>query len=175
MRSLSLFAATVCLAFFAGSLATANESKSPLQDWFPTAPPLAEPTGQVIEVASVDELFRASTNVRPGGTILMADGHYMMPRYFELRTDNVTLRSKSGRREKVVIDGADSRHGELVGITAASDVTIADLTIQNIKWNGFKINSNRGVQRFRIYNCVIHNAWQRGIKDVGADELGKAN
>ena len=132
--------------------------------WFPQAPPLPEPTGQVIRVASVEELFRAADEVEPGGTILLADGHYLMPRYFELRTDNVSLRSASGSREKVILDGARSRHGELVGITGCEGVTIADLTIQNVRWNGFKINSDRFADRVTIHNCIIHNVWQRGIK-----------
>jgi hypothetical protein len=139
----------------------------PNLSWLPKAPALPPPTGQVIRVSTVDELFRAADSVTPGGTILVSDGHYMMPRYFELRTDNVTLRSESGRRESVVIDGTESRHGELVGIRGCRGVTIADLTIQNIRWNGVKLNSNTGVHRVTIYNCVIHNIWQRGIKGVG--------
>lgn len=138
----------------------------PQEPWFPKAPPLPQPTGQVIRAASVDALFRAARQIEPGGTILLAEGHYMMPRYFELRTAGVTLRGASGRREQVILDGARSRHGELVGITGCSGVTIADLTIQNVKWNGFKLNSDRGVQRLTVYNCVIHNVWQRGLKGV---------
>ena len=99
-----------------------------------------------------------------GGTILVSNGHYMMPRYFAITTDNVTLRGESGDRHAVILDGAGSRHGELVGITGARDVMIADLTIRNIKHNGFKINSNLGAERVTIRNCVIHNIWQRGIK-----------
>ncbi|MBN2476160.1 MAG: right-handed parallel beta-helix repeat-containing protein [Pirellulales bacterium] len=134
--------------------------------WFPKAPPLPEPAGQVIRVSTVEELFRAAEDVQPGGTILVADGHYLMSRYFELHTDRVTLRGESGDREKVVLDGARSRHHELVGITACSGVTVADLTIQNIPCNGLKLNSDRGVQKVTVYNCVIHNIWQRGIKGV---------
>jgi hypothetical protein len=66
----------------------------------------------------------------------------------------------------VIIDGAKSRHRELLGISSCSGVTIADLTIQNIRCNGFKINSNTNVQKLTIYNCIIHNIWQRGIKGV---------
>ncbi len=138
----------------------------PVQAWFSKAPPLPKPTGPVIRITNVDELFRAAEDVRPGGTILIADGHYMMPRYFAVKTDNVTMRSESGNRRDVVLDGARSRHGELVGITACSGVTIADLTIQNIRHNGFKLNSNTGVQKVAVYNCIIHNIWQRGIKGV---------
>ena len=136
----------------------------PQQPWFPKAPPLPKSAGQVIRVATVEELFRAADDVKTGGTILLADGTYMMPRYFELHTDNVTLRSESGRRQRVVLDGAQSRHRELLGITNCSGATIADLTIQNIQCNGFKINSDRFATKATIYNCIIHNIWERGVK-----------
>ncbi|MHC4084733.1 MAG: GDSL-type esterase/lipase family protein [Planctomycetota bacterium] len=138
----------------------------PYQSWFPKAPPLPRPVGQIIKVSSVQELIRAVDEVKPGGTILLADGHYLMPRYIEIKTDNVTLRGASGHRERVVIDGARSSHGELVGVRGCSGVTIADLTIQNIQYNGFKINSETDVQKLTIYNCIIHNIWQRGVKGV---------
>jgi len=138
---------------------------APERPWFPKAPPLPKPAGQIIRAATVAELFAAVRQVAPGGTILLADGHYRLPSYLELRTDSVTLRGESGRRDKVVLDGS-GRLGELIGITSCSGVTIADLTIQNVKWNGFKLNSDRGVSRVTIYNCVIHNVWQRGIKGV---------
>ena len=86
--------------------------------WWPKAPPLPEPAAAavVVRVTTVEGLFRAGDEVRPGGTILVADGHYRMPRYFELSKDNVVLRSESGDRTSVVLDGADSRHGEIVGV-----------------------------------------------------------
>ncbi len=140
------------------------------QPWLPKAPPLAKPAGPVIRVADVEGLYRAAAEVKPGATILLADGHYMMPRYFELHTDNVTMRSESGERDKVVLDGAKSRDGELVAVTGCSGVTIADLTIQNVKFNGFKINSDRLATRVTIYNCVVHNVWQRGIKGPAVPE-----
>ena len=166
---------TVLAAFLSLLLSGATGSAHaaidpPSRPWFPKAPPLPPPTGEVIRVSSVDELFAAAGQVKPGGTILVEDGHYMMPRYFELKTDNVTLRGASGNREKVILDGAQSGHGELVGITRCSGVTIADLTIRNIKWNGFKINSNTNVQKVTIYNCIIHNIWQRGVKGVRVPE-----
>jgi hypothetical protein len=64
-------------------------------------------------------------------------------------------------------------HGELVGVRGCSDVTIADLTIQNIRFNGFKINSDSNVQRLTIRNCIIHNIWQRGIKGVKVPEQNR--
>jgi hypothetical protein len=138
----------------------------PARPWFPKAPPLPKPAGQVIRVRTVDELFRAADEVRPGGTILVADGHYAMSRSFELRTDDVTLRSESGDRDAVVLDAADSRFGEVVGVGGCSGVTVADLTIRNARTNAVKINADRGATKVTLRNCVLHNAWQRGVKGV---------
>lgn len=143
---------------------------APTADWFPEAPALPKPTGEVIRVANVKALFSAVEAVKPGGTILLADGHYAIPRFFEITADNVTLRSESGNRHKVILDGATSRHGELVGISNCEGVTIADLTVQNVKHNGVKINSDRGAQRVTVHNCVLHNIWQRGVKAPGLRE-----
>lgn len=145
----------------------------PVQDWFPKAPALPPATGDVVEVSTVEELVRAVEQARPGQTILVAEGHYLMPRYIEIRADRVTLRGASGRREGVVLDGVQSMHGELVGVRGCSDVTIADLTIQNIRFNGFKINSDSNVQRLTIRNCIIHNIWQRGVKGVKVPEQNR--
>ena len=142
----------------------------PDRPWFPKAPPLPPPEGGIIRVGTVEQLLEAVEKVQPGETILVADGHYMMPRYFEIRTDGVTLHSASGDRNAVIIDGAQSKHGEILGVSGCRGVTIADITIQNIKWNGFKINSNANVQELTIYNCVIHNIWQRGVKGVMVPE-----
>jgi len=145
----------------------------PMQDWFPQAPALPPATDDVVEVSTVEGLVRAVEQARPGQTILVAEGHYLMPRYIEIRADRVTLRGASGRRERVILDGVQSMHGELVGVRGCSDVTIADLTIQNIRFNGFKINSDSNVQRLTIRNCVIHNIWQRGVKGVKVPEDGR--
>jgi hypothetical protein len=155
-----------------GKPASANEPSAlggpsvSIQPWFPKAPPLPPPTGEVIRVANPDELFAAALRVKPGGAILIADGHYLMPRYLEIRTDRVTLRSESGHRERVVLDGAQSRAGELIGFRHCAGVTVADLTLQNVRHNGVKLNSETGVQQFTLYNCVLHNLWQRAVKGV---------
>jgi hypothetical protein len=137
------------------------------QSWFPKAPPLPKPTGEVIRVTTTAELLRAARQVKPGGTILIADGHYPLGQMFQVRTDNVTVRSESGNREKVVLDG-QNKIGELFGFTGCHGVTVADLTIQNCWWNGFKLNTNvgKGLKDITIHNCVIHNIWQRGVKGV---------
>ena len=154
------------LPAFSASSSQERGLQPPEQQWFPKAPALPRAEGPTIEVSDVQGLIKAVTEAEPGQTILVADGHYMMPHYIQIAADNVTLRGASGRRERVIIDGAQSRHAELLGIRACSGVTIANLTIQNIRCNGFKINSDTNVQKLTIYNCIVHNIWQRGVKGV---------
>lgn len=120
----------------------------------------------MIRVSTVEALFAAVATVAPGGTVLIADGHYWLPRCLRLRTDGLTLRGASGDRTRVILDGARSQDGELVALHACSGVTLADLTVQNVRHNGIKLNSDSNVQRVTIYNCVLHNIWQRAVKGV---------
>ncbi|NQT15006.1 MAG: right-handed parallel beta-helix repeat-containing protein [Planctomycetes bacterium] len=148
----------------------------PEQGWFPKAPALPKPTGEIIGVQTVAGLYAAAAKVRPGGTILVADGLYCMPQTLHLQTDNVRLRSQSGDRTKVVLDFADCRHHEGVAVSHCSGVRIADLTVQNVRQNGIKINSNLGVDRVTIYNVIGHNVWQRHIKGPKVpDKNGQAD
>lgn len=149
----------LCAAPFAAS-------DIPSYGWFPKSPPLLAPQGKSTTVSTVEELFTAVGRAQPGETIFLQDGVYHLPRVLEIRTDGVTLRSVSGNRHAVILDGGRSRLGELVSFRRCSDVTVADFTIQNVLWNGFKINSDDNVQRLTIRNCVIHNIWQRGVKGV---------
>jgi len=142
----------------------------PVQDWFPQAPPLPKPSGEVIKVATVDALVAAAATVQPGGTILIADGVYRLKRTLRVETNDVALRGESGDRSKVVLDFVDCRHHEGIALSNCSGVTIADLTVANVRQNGIKINSNRGTDRVTIYNVIGHNVWQRHIKGVGVPD-----
>ncbi|MHC4938991.1 MAG: GDSL-type esterase/lipase family protein [Planctomycetota bacterium] len=141
-----------------------RSSESQSQDWHPRAPALPEPSGAVVKVASVRELFAAVKRARHGETIMVAAGRYDMPSTLTIQTDGVALRGEGGDRTKVILDFRDSRHHEGIAISHCSDVTVADLTVRNVRQNGIKINSNKGVSRVRIYNVVGHNVWQRHVK-----------
>ena len=41
---------------------------------------------------------------------------------------------------------------------------MSDLTITNARTNAFKIHSDRHATKVTLRNCVIRNAWQRGVK-----------
>lgn len=164
-------ACIMAVVLAASALAGAVQPESaalepPMPPWLPKTPALAYRQGPVVEVSDVEGLVTALADARRGQTILLADGLYRMTHYVEICADDVTLRSASGCRERVILDGSKSQHGELLGFRACFGVTVADLTIQNVKWNGFKINSETNVQNLTIHNCIIHNIWQRGVKGV---------
>jgi len=144
------------------------ELHPPEQPWFAKAPPLPAATGDLIRVSNVEELERALAEVKPGGTISVAEGLYEIKGPLEIKTDRVTLRGATTNREKIILDAGN--RGELLRITACSGVTIADLTVQNVQWNGIKINSETGVQKVTIHHCLLHNIWQRFIKGVKVPE-----
>jgi hypothetical protein len=163
IRKSSVWVSLVLMCSAAGAVA-AERPPVAWPAWLPKAPVLPKPAGDVVPVGSVEALFRSVASARPGSTILVEDGQYMLPRTLDLHADNLTLRGASGDPQKVILDGARSQHGELVAVTGCSGVTIADLTIQNIRHNGFKLNADRLAQRVTIHDCVVHNVWQRGVK-----------
>ena len=162
--------ASLLLMVLAAGLSRA-EAELPDPPWFPHAPRMPDPTGRVVHVETVAELQQAVAQAQPETTILIADGHYSLPRYLEITADRVTLRSRSGNRHAVILDGQVSRHIELIGIRNARGVTIADLTVQNVVANGIKLNNDTPVHQVTIRNCVIRNVWQRGVKSVRSPQL----
>ncbi len=169
-RAMAMLGSLVVLSMLAGPPALARAGP-PDATWFPQAPAMPAPEGRVVRVQTVEQLLDALAGAEPGTTILVADGRYLLPRYAEIAADRVTLRSESGNRNAVVLDGAESRHIELLGIRNAGGVTIADLTVQNVVANGIKLNNNTPVHGVTIRNCVVHNVWQRGVKSVRSPEL----
>jgi hypothetical protein len=97
--------------------------------------PLPPPAGTVVAVTPADaDLLPAMVyGAAPGTTFLLADGTYTMTgaseseRRIWVHTPGVTLRSASGNRDAVVVDG-EYLTAEIFFIDA-SDVTLADLTV----------------------------------------------
>jgi hypothetical protein len=87
-----------------------------------------------------------------------------------IRTDGVTLRSASGDREAVVIGGHynDGTYGRDLLTIAASDVTIADLTIKRSYDHPIHIypywTDTKDVTDTLIYNVQIVDPGQQAIK-----------
>ncbi len=127
-------------------------------------PPLPEPTGNVVTVDSVTALVDAVNTAQPGDTILVADGTYDLDgAYLWIDTEGVTLRSASGNRDAVTLDGGYTTT-EIVTI-AASDVTIADLTLFRAHTHPIHVVSEEGdTTGTLIYNVHVVDPREQAIK-----------
>ena len=128
-------------------------------------PPLPPPGGATVSVATVAELASAVNTASAGDTILIADGTYNLDGvYLWVDTPGVTLRSASGDRDAVILDG-NYLTGELIAV-AASGVTIADLTLREAVWHPIHVMSTSGADTLDtlIYNVHIVDPGQQAIK-----------
>jgi len=128
-------------------------------------PALPPPTGAVVDVSSVAQLQEAVNNAASGITIRIADGVYDLDGvYLRLDVPGVTLRSASGDREAVILDG-NYVTTEIVQVVA-SDVTIADLTLREALYHPIHVMSTASGDALNtlIYNVHILDPGQQAIK-----------
>jgi alpha-mannosidase len=148
---------------------TYEETPHGVPPWFPKAPPLPPPQGEVIPVATVDELLAAVDRVGPGGTILLADGHYKVPRALILQAKkDLTIRSAAGDPAKVILSGkgwdSDSKGDDILHVGHCEGVTIADLTFTDCRSYGIKVEAENAPKDIHIYNCRFRDIGVRAIK-----------
>ncbi len=137
--------------------------------WFPKAAPLPPPAGEAIRVATVDELLAAAERIGPGGTIVLAEGHYRVPRVIVLREKkNITIRSAGGDPDKVVLRGkgwdSGGQNDDILRIGRCEGVTVADLTFADCRSYGIKVEAENAPKDIHIYNCRFQNIGVRAIK-----------
>ena len=128
-------------------------------------PPLPPPIGTVVHVSTVAALVAAVNNAAAGTTILLADGTYALDgEYLRFDTPELTLRSASGNREAVVLDG-NYLTTEIIQIVA-SGVTIADLTLREAYYHPIHVMSTPGSHTLNtmIYNVHIIDPGEQAVK-----------
>jgi hypothetical protein len=128
-------------------------------------PPLSPATGVVVNVSDVSQLQSALQDPAPGITILIADGTYALNgAYLRIAVPGITLRSASGNRDAVVLDG-DYVTTEIIQILA-SDVTVADLTLREARYHPIHVSTEGGTDTLNtlIYNVRITDPGQQAIK-----------
>ncbi|GAB4526288.1 MAG: hypothetical protein Kow0063_00380 [Anaerolineae bacterium] len=128
-------------------------------------PPLPPPSGNVVHVSTVAQLQNAVNTATSGTTILVADGTYHLNGvYLRFAVPGVTLRSASGNREAVVLDG-NYITDEIVQI-AASDVTIAGLTLREAYYHPIHVVTTGASHTLNtlIYDVHIIDPGEQAIK-----------
>ena len=123
--------------------------------------------GAVVEVTpeQVGSLQGILDQARAGDTIQLADGLYSLPQTLVFRNSGVILRSKSGNRQDVVLDGRYAI-GDVL-LVQKSDVTIADLTLTRSHWHLVHVVPGEGSSS----GTTLHNL--RGVD--GGEQFVKVN
>ena len=129
--------------------------------------PLPPPSGAIVNVApsQVASLQSIVDAAQPGDTILLADGLYSLPQTLRIRTPRLTLRSKSGNRLGVVLDGRYAT-GNVLQLQR-SDITIADLTLTRAYWHLVHVVPDSAT----LSGTLLHNI--RGLD--GSEQFVKVN
>ncbi|HSN53566.1 MAG TPA: hypothetical protein VLT32_02800 [Candidatus Sulfomarinibacteraceae bacterium] len=132
--------------------------------------PLPPPAGPTVEAwpTDADTLRSLVAGAATGTTILLHDGFYDLSGGDSLHrlvfsTPGLTLRSASGVREAVVLDGGYVT-GELVSIQA-SDTTIADLTLQRAYYHPIHASGpDVPISGVLIHNVRVVDPGEQAIK-----------
>jgi hypothetical protein len=146
----------------------------------PKAPRLAPPQGEIIHVATVDELSRAVERIVSDSTILLDKGHYTLSRPIILRQKkNIAIRGATGNPNQVTLSGrgwgSEARGDDILRIAHCEGVTIADMTFSDCRSYGIKVEAENAPKDIHIYNCRFRNIGVRAIKgSAGKDPSTRA-
>ncbi len=127
--------------------------------------PLPPPSGAVIDVTpgQAGNLASIIAAARTGDTIRLADGTYVLSQNLVFRTPGVTLRSRSGNRSAVTLDG-QYKVGELI-MAMVSDLTIADLTLTRAYYHPVHVApENQSITGTLLHNLRIVDGASQFIK-----------
>jgi hypothetical protein len=133
----------------------------------PNCPALPPATGNTVTVSTATELRNAINNANVDDTILIEDGTYSVSG-LQLSTSDITLRSVSGNRGDVILDGGYSS-GSIFTLRA-NRITIADLTIQRAYYHGIHIQA--GANYAKVYNVKFIDEREQFIKGNPSQDGG---
>jgi hypothetical protein len=127
-----------------------------------------------VDVASISELraaLNAANRTNTPTVINLADGVYQVSGSpLTISTEHITLRSRSGVRENVVLMGDGMGEGLGVLIDVSADYfTLVGVTLKNIRWHLIQVRAENDVDFFHLENSVLQNAGQQLLKVSGAE------
>jgi hypothetical protein len=171
------------LSFGQASPGTTGAGVGPMWKRARQAPPLPAREGRAVRVSAVPALRQALENARPGDTILIADGSYLLERPLLLNgKQHVTLQSASGDPSKVTLRGAGGWRGptddyrsigneDLLVIQRSEDIIVAHLTFADVRHYGIKIGIDAdrnppNPSNIHVYNCRFRDIATRAVKGV---------
>lgn len=141
--------------------------------------PLPASSGPTVSVNTTAELQAAVDNIASGTTILIADGNYDLTNTLNIRgVTDVSIRSASGNREAVVLQGrgmGNSSYGNvphLIAVYDAQDVTIADFTLRDAYYHLIQIHGEADADGVHLYNLHLSDSGEQFVKGSTAGAPG---
>lgn len=129
----------------------------------------------VVAVATAQQLLDVVASAVPGQTIMIENGNYTFNASIRLRQNGIVIRGKTNDPRKVVLRGQGFGTGntneELIKIEN-SDITIAYLTIRDVRANGLKIQSS-SASNLLVHNVYFVDICERPIKSPVLDTHAK--
>ncbi len=133
--------------------------------------PLHRTRTQQITVGPDEDWEAVLAGAAPDTDILLADGDYTMTGYaVHLTNPGVTIRSASGDRDSVVIRGQGYGVPSEGLMVAAADITVADLTMTDIRDHGISIKPESGAAATQVYNVHLVDIGTQAIKASSAGD-----
>jgi hypothetical protein len=140
----------------------------PYVDW-----PLARARSREVAADPANWISRIE-GAQDGDEILLADGAYSIPanHYAVQITASITVRSASGDRDAVVVSGAGyGVPGEGL-MVMAPDVSIASLTIRDVRNHAISVKGELGAEAPRIYDVHLVDIGTQHVKATATTHDG---
>ena len=107
-----------------------------------------------------------------GDEILLADGTYSLDQYVVAITTDITIRSASGNRNNVLIQGQGYGVPSEGFMIRAANVTLADLSMTGIRNHAISIKGELGAQAPHVYNVLLYDIGTQHIKGTPSTQNG---
>lgn len=126
---------------------------------------LYRPRANVIHVDFEDDWVYIIKSAPPGSEVLLADGTYEFKDHQIEVGDDVTVRSASGNRDRVIIRGVGYRRDSQGLVIAGDRVTIADVTVTAMRDHGIYVKPELGGGLAPlVYNVHVFDIGTQHIK-----------
>lgn len=125
-----------------------------------------------IVVSNTEQLrnaLKAINQSKIGTLIELEDGQYKLTGSpLRIATEHITIRSKSGIRDNVVItgDAMGQGLGNLIDVSA-DYFSLIGVTLKNSRWHLIQVRAEKDVDFFFMDNCVLQDAGQQLLKVSG--------
>jgi len=126
--------------------------------------PHYRPRAQTVTAGPEDNWITIIEDAVPGTEVLLLDGLYDLDQYAVVVGDEVTVRSQSGNRDAVIIQGQGYGICSEGFLIAGAGITIAELTMTQIRNHAIAIKPDLGAQAPHLYNLDLYDIGTQHIK-----------